>query len=1271
MAEGAEAAAPPTTARTAYLVSGATVASDINGVYIAHGTAPHTGNTEKTVYVRVRQEEDAAISPSVERGDEGQMAPTDDNGTRWLRYSRNSWMISGTADKEADSEYGVAYSMRVDGVGGDPTAASNWSALVGRRHVDQPDLEITKVAVPALGGDTPPSLAAGEADAAAEEIAAVPLLVMVVGATGNRTDAIAINGVYAKHTDDHNGKPLYLKETLDCDDHNVWLAVGSDSKWHVLSDNAKKHSNNRGFADSVELGAALPTTTLGWTVRQHVQPGITFTSASSHEELTALQRRVAERIAAVPDTVKVCGFEGRAAEIVNGTYIKLSCMVLNGRALFKRSDSAAHKATDEDRWLWADPDGRWCISSTLLKDGNNVAGHVNHGAACDASSVEAGAEVPALDLGWQVHSALPGANSGASTVVPQHGIVVTPVTTLPTAVGSAPLAVTIVGAFGTEAGRINGAYVKQGDTVHHGRAAFKRLGGDEWLHYSELTIEWIVSTHARMVAGSNDGVARAFAQPAGEVLPWRTLAWRICNRDRENLEVDEVRAKSIGTTAELEAALRQAADTARADAERVARSPVAVVISAAPVDRSTRTGRVVYNVNGLYIRQPEPYLGMPLYKSDRDAWLRRGRDRRWLISGEVEKDFGADLDHLCPGDHFRVMRGGMAYSTAVGSDVPRTELEWHVRHDSGQQRLFLSDHAMAITPIPSEAELQRLQEGEEKLRRTVPHAIVLAGAVGAGTADANGTYIHVPDESRSRRPVLRKLGRTGGYWIQFGPNSRWLVSVEKDKDAYTTGAVIHSSAEAGDASLPVASLGWTSLVEGKQVVQESVTLTHMTVEGLAAHGRASVATAATAFPAPWQGRWDSEWNEVVFDNPTTKLTRMCHTQALAVVNTALLVDPATAVAAAAAIGRLEPWHTERQRFATAVLLGTIGDNDDPIARFRDCVVAYSTEAYFRDVPDDAVDATEPEAIAGAVRDFVALGHRGPLAEFKQLLLSNEWSSTQARQNARLFLDVQVELAALHVPLLTAVLDATQRMHLASYDLVMAGIRAEPHFENYAARATEAATTAVELHGPRPLQTTEDVDVLYANAQTIKARFLTFLERVAEKTKARMVVQRDAVAAAVISGPAGSGRLISGRGLHHQRGSERRDNARGDRRTSSRPMASRTDTPRAHVVSPPMQPGHVDQKWVLRLKSAERVLEKSGLRPDGETKWQVGSVCDVVRGALEYNTIDDLANVLEVKPSTHPLSVYLRICARIHLLPPSHTWASRIPTRRSTRHIVNP
>eukprot|EP00039_Didymoeca_costata_P005888 m.85664 g.85664 ORF g.85664 m.85664 type:complete len:472 (-) comp13018_c1_seq9:1570-2985(-) len=50
---------------------------------------------------------------------------------------------------------------------------------------------------------------------------------------------------------------------------------------------------------------------------------------------------------------------------------------------------------------------------------------------------------------------------------------------------------------------------------------------------------------------------------------------------------------------------------------------------------------------------------------------------------------------------------------------------------------------------------------------------------------------------------------------------------------------------------------------------------------------------------------------------------------------------------------------------------------------------------------------------------------------------------------------------------------------------------------------------------------------------------------------------------------------------------------------------------------------------LKLKNPVRVLEKTGLRADRTKKYEAEGVCDIVRGALQYNQMADFGNVLEL------------------------------------------
>lgn len=144
--------------------------------------------------------------------------------------------------------------------------------------------------------------------------------------------------------------------------------------------------------------------------------------------------------------------------------------------------------------------------------------------------------------------------------------------------------------------------------------------------------------------------------------------------------------------------------------------------------------------------------------------------------------------------------------------------------------------------------------------------------------------------------------------------------------------------------------------------------------------------------------------------------------------------------------------------------------------------AFSEAAYYS-ISTDASSSSTDSASAGTVdlSKFVSMSERELMAVYKEAVSSGTDTAAMVA-DVKLFLDAQIVLAADHVALLQSVLQATSSQHLAAYVLTMRGIKAEPQFGVFVARAAAAAQTAQDRHGPRVSQTTTDLDALYVKRQ---------------------------------------------------------------------------------------------------------------------------------------------------------------------------------------------
>ena len=222
--------------------------------------------------------------------------------------------------------------------------------------------------------------------------------------------------------------------------------------------------------------------------------------------------------------------------------------------------------------------------------------------------------------------------------------------------------------------------------------------------------------------------------------------------------------------------------------------------------------------------------------------------------------------------------------------------------------------------------------------------------------------------------------------------------------------------------------------------------------------------------------------------------------------------------------------------------------------------------------------------------FVPMAERASMAAFKHAVSAGTETEAQLA-DAKRFLDAQVELAADYVQLLQSVLQATSSQHLAAYELTMRGVKAEPQFGVFVARAAVAAQTAQDRHGRKVLQTTADMVTLYEHATAVSDPFLHFVEQTGLKTKGSLMVQTaDFKVTAVL----GSMEYV--------------------------------EQVQFKIKKDAGVPGFLGR---LKLKNKERVVEKSGMRADGANKYNVEIVCDVVRAGLAYRSIAELQATLEM------------------------------------------
>ena len=116
-------------------------------------------------------------------------------------------------------------------------------------------------------------------------------------------------------------------------------------------------------------------------------------------------------------------------------------------------------------------------------------------------------------------------------------------------------------------------------------------------------------------------------------------------------------------------------------------------------------------------------------------------------------------------------------------------------------------------------------------------------------------------------------------------------------------------------------------------------------------------------------------------------------------------------------------------------------------------------------------------------------------------------------------------------------------------------------------------------------------VRYDHAAAVSDTFLNFVEQAGIKTKGNLMVQ---TAAAKVTSPIGSAGYMA--------------------------------EMQFKVKQAMKIPGFLGK---LKLKNKERVLEKSGMRPDSANKYKVDGVCDVVRAGLAYATVAEIQATLEM------------------------------------------
>jgi len=1185
-------------------------------------------------------------------------------GTTWLRCGESgAWYVSSDDEVAKNKNYGYA----IMGHKGAPLPSFEFKWQI--HNANQPALTVT-----AMTRDTLDQWIQQQA----AFIQAAPYAIVISDAAGEL--AFKVNGTYLKVPNKtHNGMPLYRKDGtagLVPDDNSTWLRLGPDSRWHVSSSRDKDRDSAHGIVTSVKSGALLPSTESMWRICNANQPAVTLIWATTPQALQDWRRTLEERIAMAPHAYEVCD----APMAVNGMYVKMHNAAHNGAPLYRQTGPASTRE-ETTMWLRRDPDRVWCICRTRVKDKNEPS------AAAEALSTCGPCDLPPQKLalksppggGGGCHNKDSGINGDAVITVMDVSV------RLAGSVAAAPLFVLVRGAFGDHEIDINGVFHKVPELICNGEPLFKHRDRDTWLRMSYCpSPTWFISDSAAKDTDGRNGFARGLPVD-GVPSVLRSLGqldWLVRHGADSGVRQNTITVQVLSTDVELSAVLEEIATLAQTHARAVAVAPAAFAVSGAPVGVHFRHGTVIRDVNGIYRKQATAHNGRPYFTKRmlgglEEVHLRYGRDGRWHLSPPRDLEFNCDLDNRHPYDGMGHMRGGLAYSTAVGVGLPHTDLDWHICVDSGEHgsRSFVTDHTMVLTAISTIREVERIEEHEIEMRVTAPHAIVISDADETTTAQVDGVYVCVPDVVHFTMPAFRKRGRSHDLWLRFGPSRKWLISEAVDFRAHNGASVMESEVQGDCIRLPSAELKWSAEREGRRAPMGATIVSKLeTAEELAAFGAEQVRN-STTFPPPWTPRWDIEWCEVVFDNADRDIKRLTFPEAFSAHIMERLQDRATAVETAVRIGKLAPWHKERRRFEAKLLMENIGGHDNDM--HRQCMVAFCKEAYFFGVWETHVDKEN------CIKSFPPLGSRGALVEYKRLLSGNEYfDRVRARERARDFLKIQIELAREHTPLLKAVLEATKTMHLAAYETTMTGIRSEPHFETYAARATEAAALAEARHGRRPVQTTSDVDTLYTHASAVKTQFLQFLERVSDKTKGVLVVQvippsdpADDKAQTNTSFGGGianthvglntvqwsDGRASnfdrrdgpmprnigmgirrrmddrSGSTMHSIR-EKGRHGIRGDGRPHG--MDRREAAPLhymgGHLAVAHPAPviagsgrGRKGQEGDLVLKNEERVLEKTGLRSDGEKQWEVDEVCDIVRGALEYSSIDELTSVLEM------------------------------------------
>ena len=159
-------------------------------------------------------------------------------GGQWLRYltdqDRNYWMVSPTANKDANDDIGWAHCIETGLY--DPAKAATWTVYDGGEWGAQP-------AVTCIHQPPPPCI--------------------IAGATGQ--DAATVNGTYHPTDEIYNGRVLFRKGGGG----GQWLRylTDQDRNYWMVSPTANKDANDDiGWAHCIETGLYDPAKAATWTV---------------------------------------------------------------------------------------------------------------------------------------------------------------------------------------------------------------------------------------------------------------------------------------------------------------------------------------------------------------------------------------------------------------------------------------------------------------------------------------------------------------------------------------------------------------------------------------------------------------------------------------------------------------------------------------------------------------------------------------------------------------------------------------------------------------------------------------------------------------------------------------------------------------------------------------------------------------------------------------------------------------------------------------------